>query len=300
MNRLLTLLTLPLLLWSALLGSAAPAPAPQQAPAPPADIRTSQLHVILVAAGNTVRVAEYHVLSNTGTETYLGTEVDGGVRRTLGFQLPEGATNLRFDGPGLGERFVEEPGGFFDTEPIPPGEASVTVTYSYDLPLRRGMTIVRQSEVPVDSVVAIVTGTGLGLEGPNVVYRGTMETQMGPAAQYTAGSLEPGQELRLSVVEVPVAEPAPTPAQASTPGRNSGLEWGIGLASLALGAAVAYVLWRPGGSSRAPEAVRGLVGELASLEEAMEREALSRAEYQRRRAALVRRIRSRLAGERKA
>ncbi|NPV06582.1 MAG: hypothetical protein HPY83_01310 [Anaerolineae bacterium] len=285
---------LSLLAWSALGRPAAPVPAPQGEPAPSPGIYAAQVHLVLVPVDGAVRVAELHVLSNQGDDTYLGTEVPGGGRRTVGFRLPAGATNLRFDGPGLGERFMEEPGGFHDTEPIPPGEGTVRVQYSYDLPLQPGLTLTLQSEVPVASVVAIVTGEGLELLGTGLAYQGTVDTQMGPAAYYTAGPLESGQKLQLSLMEVEAGGASAAPEQGIAPSRSTTTEWGLGLASVALAAAAAYALWRPGGPGPMPESVRGPVEELASLEEALERGSLTPEEYGRRRAALVRRIRARL------
>ena len=220
------------------------APAPQAGDGQDASaIEATQLHFFVTRSEGGLAIGEYYLLSNTGEQTYEGVEdPQSGERVTVYFTLPEGAQGLRFDGSGLGERFVEVEGGFADTEPIPPGLATVEVLFTYELPYREGMQIRRTFGVPVASVVLVVAEDGLALEGDGVVPAGTLDTQMGPALSYTAGPLQVGEPLVFSVVAG--TESAPVAPVASSPTRDTTREVAIGLVAIAAALAVAYLLWR--------------------------------------------------------
>ncbi len=294
-HPLVLLLTLPLLLLSP--GWAFGDPAlPQEAGAVPETITTDQWHFFLVPMGNAVRVAEYHVLSNAATQAYTGVTTASG-QRTVGFRLPAGATNLQFDGPGLGERFVEEEGGFALTEPIPVGKATVTVNFSYDLAGGAGLSLTRESETAVTNVVAIISSTTLGLESPQLRLQGTMETDMGVASYYVGSALQPGETLSFTVVPaqvMPAVVPTAAPSAGAAPAGSGAGDWALAGLALAGAAVFAYSQWRPGAARPMPESVRPMVDEIATLDQAYEIGAVAAESYVDQRAALVARVRSRL------
>mgnify|MGYP000985458869 CR=1 FL=1 len=268
----------------------------QQAETIPAAITTDQLHFFLVPIGDHMRVGEYHVLSNSGESAYEGVETAAG-RRVVGFSLPEGAANLQFDGLGLGERFMEEEGGFALTEPIPPGKNTQVINFSYDLPGGEGLTLTRSSETAVASVMAMVSSSGLGLESNVLIPQGTVETEMGLASLYVGPAMEPGQIVSLTLVPAeiaPVAAATPAPvARAAPTGTGTGA-WILGALALAAALAFAYYQWRPGTPQALPDWARAEVQEIARLDQAYEEGKVTPESYAERRAALVARVRSRL------
>lgn len=292
------------LLLITLLMTAAWAPAPQTGDGQDSSaIVVTQLHVFVTKSEGSLGIGEYYLLSNTGEQTYEGLEdPQTGERVTVSFTLPEGAERLRFDGPGLGERFVEVEGGFADTEPIPPGMDTVEVLFTYDLPYRAGMQVERTFEVPVTSVVLVIAEEGLALEGEGVAPAGMLDTQMGPALSYTAGPLEAGESLVFSVVagrqQSSVVPAAPAPA-APAPARNTAREAAIGLVAMAAALAVVYLLWRSPAPGPCPAEARPLVEEIAALDADFEAGRVEERAYRQKRDALKRRARKLLgkAGE---
>ena len=258
---------------------------------PPSDIVVTQLHIFITRGEGGLGIGEFYLLSNTGEQTYDGVEdPQTGERVTVSFMLPEGARGLRFDGPGLGERFVEVEGGFADTEPIPPGMATVGVLFTYELPYREGAPVERTFLVPVTSVVMVIAQEGLALEGDGVTSAGTLDTQMGPALSYTAGPLEAGETLVFSVVAGMELEPVALAP--SVPARNTARESSIGLVALAAAFAVAYLLWRAPTPGPCPPEVRPLVEEIAALDGDFEAGRVKDKAYRQKRDALKQRLRA--------
>ena len=117
----------------------------------------TQMHTFISKVDDRLQIGEYYLVSNTSDQIYVGEEnPEVGGRVTLPFSLPAGAENLSFDGSGLGERYLERGGGFVDTEPIPPGTATVETLFSYELFYREGMQIERAFETEVTSVVLLL------------------------------------------------------------------------------------------------------------------------------------------------
>jgi hypothetical protein len=274
------------LLLVALLLAAAWSPTPRAGDGQaPSDVVVTQLHFFVTRGEGTLQVIEYYLIGNTGQETYEGVEhPQTGGRVTISFTLPEGAEVLRFDGPGLGERFVEVAWGFADTEPIPPGMATVEVLFTYRLPYREGMQVARVFEVPVMSAVLVVAEEGLVLEGRGLTPAGTLDTQVGPATSYTAGPLGAGESLTFSVL-------AGEHPATSAPVRNAPWEVVIGLVALA----VAYLLWRSPAPGPCPAEARPLVDEIAALDADFEAGRVEEEVYRQKRDALKRRVREALA-----
>lgn len=270
------------------------APAPQTGDGqPPSDIVVTQLHIFITRSESGLGVVEYYLLSNMGQQTYEGVE-DSQTRErvTIHFTLPEGAQGLRFDGPGLGERFVEVKEGFADTQPIPQGMATVEVLFTYELPYREGVQVERTFGVPVISVVLVIAEEGLALVGDGVTPAGTLDTQLGPALSYTAGPLEAGEPLVFSVVAGQSLSALAPAAPALT--RNTAREVAIGLLALAVALTVVYLLWRSPAPGPCPVEIRPLVEEIAALDADFEAGGTEEGVYRQKRDALKRRVREAL------
>jgi len=262
-------------------------------------VQVDQAHIFIVPTGDRLQIAEYYLIGNAGERTYIGAERgDGDERTTVAFTVPPAAMGLTFDGPGLGERFVGDTSGFADSLPIPPGTATIEVDFSYELPYEEGLELTRELGVPVESVVIIVNGSEIGLEGPGVEFGGMMDTQMGPAASYTAGPYASGVPLVLrfvpqdSAVAVEAATRVETPAQRSGPRqRDPGSEALIGGVVLVVAAFVTYQVWQAQPTLPMPDAARDTVADIVALEDRYANGDLTDQEYERGRAAIKRKVR---------
>jgi hypothetical protein len=261
-------------------------------------VKVDQAHFFIVPNVETLQIAEYYLIGNAGDRTYAGM-IDAltGERITVRFSPPAGATDLTFDGPGFEGRFVGNPEQFADTRAVPPGNATIDVSYSYELPLTEDIVIEHTFEIPVSSVVMIVSGGELGLQGPALQFSGIMDTQMGPAASYTTGPLAPYETLSFTVI--PLAE---QPTQGSEGAQSSPLlrqrnarqELGVGIVTLLIAGVVAFQIWQAPSRIKMPEELQPLVQQIADLDVKFDEDKIEKTEYQAQRKLLKRRIRETL------
>ena len=267
-------------------------------------VQVDQAHLFIVPTGDRLQIAEYYLIGNTGERTYVGVgQGDGDDRTTVAFTVPPAAMGLTFDGPGLGERFIGDAASFADSLPVPPGTATIEVDFSYELIYEEGLVLTRELDVPVKSVVIIVNGSEIGLEGPGVEFGGMMDTQMGRAASYTAGPYAAGAPLVLRFIPQDSAVGAPveaatrveTPTEPSGPRQRDPVsEALIGGVVLVVAALAAYQVWQAQPTPPMPEAARDTVADIVALDERYARGDVTDRDYERRRAALRRRVRSHL------
>ena len=264
----------------------------------PSLVQIDQAHLFIVPTGDMLQIAEYYLLGNTGERTYIGADQgDGDWRTTVAFTVPPAAVGLAFDGLGLGERFVGGATSFADSLPIPPGTATIDVDFSYELTYEEGLELTRELSVPVKSVVIIVNGSEIGLEGPGVEFGGMMDTQMGPAASYTAGPYPAGVPFMLRFVpqdsDVSASMEAAVPADPSGPRqRDPGSEALIGGVILVVAALVAYQVWQAQPTPPMPDAARDTVADIVALDERYANDDLTDQEYERKQAAIKHKVRS--------
>jgi len=264
----------------------------------PADIQITQVHLFVTVAGDCVQVGEYRMVGNMGDRTFVGVEdSETGQRTTLHVTLPDDAEALTFDGPGLGERFVEQENGFADTEPILPGDVSIKILFSYELSYQEGIQMERVFDVPAASVVILLSAEGLALEGEKIVPAGTMDTQMGPALSYTAGPLAAGEPLVFTLAPgCPAADNMSAPASAP-PARNTAQEISIGLVALAAAVATAYWMYRSPAAGPVPARARSLVEKIAALDVDFEAGRVTERTYRKKRKTLKQQARANLLKE---
>ena len=251
----------------------------------------SQLHLFASVDGETLQISEYYLISNTGDRTYVGEEdPPSGRRPTLVFSLPDGAMDLRFEGQGLGERYLDLQDSFADTQPVRPGTATVETLFNYGLPYRAGMRIERTFKAPVASVVLLMQEARVALEGEGINSAGVLDTQAGPALSYTAGPLAEGEVLAFRLVE-DVGTVAGAPA-GGAPVRNTTQETVVGLVALAAAAAAVYLMWRPAAAEPPRGRARSLAEEIAGLDREFEAGQVGQAAYRKRRESLRRQLRA--------
>jgi hypothetical protein len=258
------------------------------------DLVVTQAHMFVSRDGDRIQVGEYYLVSNTGDRTCVGTEAPGtGRRTTLSLTLPDGAEGLRFNGPGLGERYVDRAGGFADTRPVPPGTGTIDVLFSYDFPGRERVHVERVLDVPVTSVVLLIPEGDIALEEGGLVPAGRLDTDMGPSLSYTAGPLAAGEALAFALVAGPGSLPAAPGGVA--PVRNAAAEMAVGLAALAAGVVTSYLVLRSPVPGAPPAQAQPLVDSIAALDARFEAGELAEAAYHQQRASLKAQLRSLLA-----
>ena len=261
----------------------------------------TQAHMFVSWAGDRIQVGEYYLVSNTGDRTCVGTEAPGtGRRTTLSFTLPDGAQGLRFSGPGLGERYVDRAGGFADTRPVPPGTGTVDVLFSYDFPARERVHVERVFDVPVTSVVLVISEGDIVLEGGGMVPAGRLDTDMGPSLSYTAGPLAAGEALAFTLAtglgSLPAAPGGVAPVRnAAATARNTAAAMALGLVALAAGVVTFYLVLRSPVPGAPPAQARPLVDSIAALDARFEAGELAETAYHQQRASLKAQLRSLLA-----
>jgi hypothetical protein len=257
----------------------------------PENVSVAQLHFFVNKLDGQVQIGEFAVVANTGDRTYVGSEDQVG-GTTWSVTLPEGASDLRFDGAELGGRFVPTQNGFADTRPVPPGEASVETSFTYELPFEEGLGIEQTINLPVRAAVLVLPEGAWSLVGEQLGSEGVLDTQMGAALSYTAGPLAAGEPLFFNIVRREEVEDGlvGNGGQAGQVSSGRGLTWGIG-ALLAAAVAVA-VMWTSGSSESVPAEVEDQVREIARLDRAHERGELSEQAYEDGRRALKQKIRA--------
>lgn len=250
----------------------------QTSPDPPDDIVINQLHLFVMPLADRLQITEYYLLGNTGASTYEGTE-----NATVVFTLPDSAENVQFDEiDRLNERYQFANGRIIDSLPVPPGEATLDVRFTYELPYVEGQPVVRSFDMPTEAIVVMVMGEGMAVESQQLMSMGPLSTEQATANAYAARRpLEAGETLTFAVAQVAGRGAAPT--QLST-------SWEIGLGALALAVAVALSYRRltrqPSSPPSLPDESRPLVEALAELEDAYAAGNLADTEYQRERAKL--------------
>ncbi len=252
----------------------------------PSGVVIDQMHYFIAPSGDTVRIAEYYLVGNTGDRTYIGTENADGTRTTLAFTPPAGASDLYFDGPGLEERFVGDIARFADTRPIPPGKTAVDVDFSYQLPFTDGMRVERVVDAPITLVALIVSSERIGLAGPGLNPQGMMNTQMGTAASYSAGPLAAGEPLAFTFVPQTMTVTKTGSDTTSTRTANPTRDALLGVAALALAAFVGYRLMKPASVPPPPEAARPFLEAIAALDARFAAGELSEEAYRQEREVL--------------
>ncbi len=260
----------------------------------PADITISQLHLFVNKLGERIQIGAYVVIGNSGNQTYVGSSADG-VKTTWSARLPDGAENLQFDSAELASqsnprgRFASSEGGFADTRPIPPGDANVETSFTYELPFQQGSEIEQAFDVPVRAAVLVLPEGEWGLKGVNISPEGTLDTQMGAALSYTAGPLDADEPLAFAVVPRASSVPEESEGQALT-------SLTLGITALVIAGAAVALMWRNPSPGRVPAKVRAQVEAISALDRDFESGRLSEQSYREKRRSLKRRLRRKLSG----
>lgn len=120
-------------------------------------ISISELHYFVNdMSESTMTLVEFYVFDNSSTSAYISAP-----RQSIKISLPPEATNLRFDGPGIGERFIRDGNALIDMDATPPGAKSSTITVIYDVPYKGKISLAREVLYPVKNWNALLPDSEL-------------------------------------------------------------------------------------------------------------------------------------------
>jgi len=254
-------------------------------------------HIIIESLGTMLRVSEAYLFGNGGDRTYAGRVGPEGQVTTVGIPLPSDAVGLAFGEEVSADRFVQSGGKLLDTAPVPPGQETLTIFYSYHIPVTDSSVHMERSyDYPITALNVLLTQPGLALRSDQLLDGGLQSFMDQTFAVYTAVDLPAGIPLAIDLaVEPTEVTGATTTTEAGTPVKdNQGLLRGLGfaLAGLAVLGAVIYPLLtaerrRPVAATSALASnlqARPLLAELADLEEAYEAGQVDEETYQQQRA----------------
>ena len=248
----------------------------------PGVIKVSQYHYFVQSATDGfITVVEFYIFDNTSERAYIDQPGPDGRLRTVKVTVPAEATNLRFDGPGIGDRFSKEGDTLYDSDAVPPGQSASTIAVIYELPYQGASQINRVIPYAVDTWDVLLPDgkmsvTGLVDKGVQQMQSTGIHVYMPSQATLPAnGSAAFGLSGLLST--------------ATTSGDN-GAAIGLGLVALALAGGMAYyvvIRSRAGGGSAVVVTDRQtLLEQIATLDTQFAQGHLKEAAYRHEREAL--------------
>jgi len=254
----------------------------------PSVIRISELHFFVQSARDGfITMVEFYLFDNISDRAYVSQGGAAGQTRSVRVSLPADATNLSFDGPGLGERFVRVGDDIYDMDAVAPGVRSASITMLYDVPYRGGRVFERQ--VYYDLARWDVLMPEMDLRAAGLVDRGVQ--------QMSSGGIRLFEPAELSVAAGGAArfELAGQPRGAPTPGED-GRAIALGLIALAIALALGYLLiWRTRRATLDETALadqrQRLLQAIVELDSRRDAGEIKESAYQRQRAGLKKRLR---------
>lgn len=215
----------------------------------PEAVNVKQLHYLMSFTSEAVNVVQIFVVGNRGKQTYVGTN-----GQTFPFKLPSNAQKVTFENDPTGMRFIEADGSYADTEPITPGEDSMSIVATYQVPRADSLNINVPLPADIASANVLMQDQGAKLNSPQLQFVEKREFQGDSFSIYNATDLKKGQELLLQLTgldNLSFATNAPNApgAVAAPPSiiNQDHLRWtvvGLGVIVILL-VALGYPYWRP-------------------------------------------------------
>ncbi len=204
------------------------------------DIRIERLHLVFDVAPDRVQVAELYILSNDGTQAYVGTLEEG----TLPLTIPPNA--LSFQPGGDPSRYLTLADGIADTIPVLPGQSTAESVIVYELAYDGELDLSRPLPYDASKInVFLPSEAGIEVSGDQVRSGGPFQAQSTILDTYLADDLSAGDRLTLRLSGEPqVSREAavPSPHQESGPSQSQSII--IGAIVLVSAVALAYLYWQ--------------------------------------------------------
>ena len=249
------------------------------------DTTTLSIDNLLIAVQDmsegAITVVEVYEFAQNSDRAFVGRN-----GRTLRITAPSDATNVRFDGLGLGRRFIQDGDIIHDTEVVAPGTSAQRITLIYEAPYRNGRTFERTVFYPVTRWTVLVPDTetigGTPLRASGAVKDEGVREADGARVRLYSGQTPADATLRFNLSGQPSSA-----VRASDDMRGIG----IGLIALALALGLGAFLFVRVRALRNevldPAAERhALVLEIAQLDDTRARGGIDAAAYARERARL--------------
>ena len=202
-------------------------------------LTVDRIHIFFdFSVEGTVQVVELFIVSNPTNATIVAKEEGGGV---LTYLLPSGFTSLQFEDGALGERYLEVPGGFADTQSIPPGVSAYQVVFAFNLPYERKLKFEQPLELGTNASVVLLPDVGVDVNAPELVGAGSREVEGITYLMYNGGILAPDSTLTIELSGSPAQ--SETAATGGTDQRTN-LLVGLGALGLVLVAAGVWLYRR--------------------------------------------------------
>ena len=118
----------------------------------PGVISVSTFHFFVQDIGEGfINVMEFYAFTNMSDRAYINRLSTDRQLRSLQVSLPADATDVTFDGPGLGNRFFQDGLTIYDSDAVPPGQQAATIAMNYNLPYRGSREISREIAYPIQN-----------------------------------------------------------------------------------------------------------------------------------------------------
>ncbi len=262
-------------------------------------VQIDRAHVLFLAAHAGLQVVEVYSLSNPGDRTIQNAvKLADGKFATLEFPLPAEAANVTFN-PEDADRFVRTPTGFADTAPLGPGSKSGQVIVNYILPYQSGLTYTYAAPLPTGGLNFLVDqSSGLSVTGEGLTDGGLQP--MGDGSQFsilTHDALQPGEKATVTLAgELKVNEAAQPAMPAANPTSPNAPNPAVAIGGIIIGLVLAaFGIWyfrRPDPVLASIEpsddsSFKGILSQIAMLDESHEQGEMDADTYQARRAELM-------------
>jgi len=204
-------------------------------------------HLIVRITAEAVSVDTMVVMSNNGKTTFAGKKTAAGKPATVLLTVPAGATALTFQDAALGDRFVAVEGGVADTQPVPPGQGTAQIVYSYNLPGQKGPWTLEYRLPYAAKAFNVLLAEGWTVQSESLSFAGTMGSAGSSFLNYVGQDLPAGAVLRLAFAPGAMsgASSAAAGTQAGLPSYQGALLWmALAATVVAVIAGVTYPYWR--------------------------------------------------------
>jgi hypothetical protein len=166
------------------------------------DIKIILDHVALVANQETQFLEVWNVVQfdNQGDRTYVGSDegTEEGTRLTVRFPLPAGATRIEALEGMQFETLRLTGDGFADTEPLEPGETSIS--FVYDLEYADGeRTFQKIVQYPTDKISVLTPRGGIDVVSPDLPSREETESEVGAMTVLSRDNVSAGTSIDIQV-----------------------------------------------------------------------------------------------------
>ena len=261
----------------------------------PDAVSIEQVHMVLEFAEDRVLVSEIYVISNNDPSVYVGEtgDADDGVFELV---LPSGAENANFQRSfGSVNNFMPAPElketdrGWADTVPLRPGEGSMNLLATYQIPYEDGVTIAHPLFYDTSNATILMPDVGISLVEGEWVNQGSQ--QMGGAGtflSYARPGLEAGEALSFELDGKPGRTESASVGSTLDGDSTTGLIIGATVFLLVVvGAVVTVQSWRSKVPNEDTGEIEDLLQVVANLDDAYEAGAIDEAQYQKQREKLM-------------